>query len=106
MTESKLLRFAAVAVVLAAYLFVFRGGETHITERLDDNARIAERVRAGERTLASRPRFEAEAPHVPGKAFALEDVAAGQADLAFDVRGAEALHRQDGVGDVRAVPAD
>jgi Tfp pilus assembly protein PilO len=60
MTDAKLVRFGAVVVVLAAYVFVFRGGETRITERLDENARIAERVRAGERTLASRPRFEAE----------------------------------------------
>ena len=59
MTDAKLLRFAAVVVVLAAYVFVFRAGETRIAERLDENAQIVERVRAGERTLASRPRVEA-----------------------------------------------
>ena len=60
MTDAKLVRFTAVVVVLAAYVFVFRYGEGRITGRLDENARIAERVRAGERALASRPRFEAE----------------------------------------------
>jgi Tfp pilus assembly protein PilO len=58
-TDAKVLRFAAVVVVLAAYAFIFRAGEARIAERLDENARIAERVRAGERTLASRPRVEA-----------------------------------------------
>lgn len=61
------MRFAAVIVVLAAYLLVFRGGETRIAERLDDNARIGERVRAGERTLASRPRVEAERRRLRGE---------------------------------------
>lgn len=60
MTDAKLVRFAAVAVVLAAYVFVFRAGETRIAERLDENARIAERVRAGGRTLASRGALETE----------------------------------------------
>ena len=60
MTDVKLVRFGAVVVVLAAYVFVFRGGETRIAQRLDDNARIAERVRAAERMLAARPRFEAD----------------------------------------------
>jgi Tfp pilus assembly protein PilO len=60
MTDAKLVRFAAVVIVLATYVFVFRGGEARIAERLDENARIAERVRAGERTLASRPRVEAD----------------------------------------------
>ncbi|HYW53374.1 MAG TPA: hypothetical protein VE826_05360 [Dongiaceae bacterium] len=88
MTESKLLRFAAVAVVLAAYLFVFRGGETHITERLDDNARIAERVRAGERTLASRPRFEAERRQLRGELRAVDLDAARSALVARFLRDA------------------
>ena len=60
MTDAKLVRFAAVVVVLAAYVFVFRAGEARIAGRLDDNARIGDRVRAGERTLASRPRLEAD----------------------------------------------
>ncbi|HWT06908.1 MAG TPA: hypothetical protein VN224_14185 [Xanthomonadales bacterium] len=66
MTDIKLVRFAAVVVVLAGYVFVFRGGETRIAERLDENARIAERARAGERTLASRPRFEADRSRLRG----------------------------------------
>jgi Tfp pilus assembly protein PilO len=60
MTDAKLLRFAAVVVVLAAYVFIFRTGESRIAERLDDNARIVERLHAGERTLASRGRLETE----------------------------------------------
>ncbi len=59
MTDAKLLRFAAVVVVLAAYAFVFRAGETRIADRLDENARILERLHAGERTLASSGRAEA-----------------------------------------------
>ena len=59
MTDVKLLRFASVVVVLAAYVFVFRAGEARIIARQDENARIAERVRAGERALAARGRVEA-----------------------------------------------
>lgn len=72
MTDAKLVRFAAVVVVLAAYVFVFRGGETHIAARLDETARVAERVRAGESMLASRPRFEAERRRLRGDLRAVE----------------------------------
>jgi hypothetical protein len=72
MTDAKVVRFAAVAVVLAAYVFVFRTGEARIAERLDENARIAERVRAGERTLALRPRAEAERTRLRGRLRAVE----------------------------------
>ena len=60
MTDAKLVRFAAVVVVLAAYVFVFRAGEARIAQRIDGNARIGERVRAGERKLLSRRHFEDE----------------------------------------------
>jgi Tfp pilus assembly protein PilO len=75
MTDAKLLRFAAVVVVLAAYVFVFRAGETRIAERLDENARIVENARAGERTLASRPRLERRRIHLRDRlrAVALDD---------------------------------
>ena len=72
MTDAKLVRFAAVVVVLAAYVFVFRAGEARIAERLDENARIAERVRAGERTLASRRRFEADRTGLRGELRAVQ----------------------------------
>lgn len=72
MTDAKLVRLAAVAVVLAAYAFVFRTGEARIAARLDENARIVERVRAGERTLASRPRAEAERTRLRGRLRAVE----------------------------------
>ena len=72
MTDLKVVRFAAVAVVLAAYVFVFRTGEARIVQRLDENARIVERVRAGERTLASRPRAEAERTRLRGRLRAVE----------------------------------
>ena len=58
MTDAKLLRFAAVIIVFAAYVFVFRAGEARIAARLDENASIVERGRAGERTLASRAGLE------------------------------------------------
>ncbi|MDQ6943878.1 MAG: hypothetical protein M3169_15365 [Candidatus Eremiobacteraeota bacterium] len=72
MTDAKLVRFAAVVVVFAGYVFVFRGGEGHIAERLDENARIAERVRAGELALASRPRFEADRTRLLRRLHAVE----------------------------------
>jgi hypothetical protein len=60
MTGAKAMRFAAVVVVLAAYAFVFRGGEGRIAAQLDQNARLVERVHAAERTLAARPGIEAQ----------------------------------------------
>jgi Tfp pilus assembly protein PilO len=54
------MRFAAVVVVFAAYVFVFRGGEGHIASQLDQNERLVERVHAAEHTLAARPRIEAQ----------------------------------------------
>ncbi len=72
MTDAKLLRFAAVVVVLAGYVFVFRGGEGRITERLDENARIAERVRTSELALAARARFEADRTRLLGRLRAVE----------------------------------
>jgi hypothetical protein len=52
MTAAKLVRFAAVLVVLAGYLFVFRAGERRIGEQLSENDQTVERLRAGERTIA------------------------------------------------------
>jgi Tfp pilus assembly protein PilO len=72
MTDAKLLRFAAVIVVLAAYVFVFRAGEGRIAERRDENARIAERLHAGERMLASRGRLETERARLRGRLRAVE----------------------------------
>jgi Tfp pilus assembly protein PilO len=72
MTDAKLVRFAAVIIVLASYVFVFRTGEGRIAERLDENARIAERVRAGDRTLASRPRLEADRTRLRGRLRTVE----------------------------------
>jgi Tfp pilus assembly protein PilO len=90
-TETKLLRFASVIVVLAAYVFVFRGGEARIAERLDDNARIAERLRAGERTLASRPRFEAERSRLRRELRTVDLAAARSALVAHFLRDAARL---------------
>jgi hypothetical protein len=53
-TDAKLLRFAAVLIVLAGYAFVFRTGEARIAERRDGNARIAEQLGADIRTTALR----------------------------------------------------
>ena len=72
MTDAKLLRFAAVVVVLAAYVFIFRTGESRIAERLGENACIVERLHAGERTLASRGRLEAERARLRGRLRAVE----------------------------------
>jgi Tfp pilus assembly protein PilO len=72
MTDAKLVRFAAVIIVLASYVFVFRTGEGRIAARLDENARIAERVRAGDRTLAARPRLEANRTRLRGRLRTVE----------------------------------
>jgi hypothetical protein len=53
-TDAKLLRFAAVLIVLAGYSFIFRTGEARIAERRDGNARIAEQLGADIRTTALR----------------------------------------------------
>jgi hypothetical protein len=60
MTDAKLVRFAAVLTVLAGYAFVFRAGESQIDGRIAENAHIAEQLRDGERTLASRAVLLAE----------------------------------------------
>ena len=80
MTDAKLLRFAAIVVVLAAYVFIFRAGETRIAERLEENARIVERERAGERALASRPRLERQRAHLRDRLRAV-DLDAGRSAL-------------------------
>jgi hypothetical protein len=54
MTDAKLIRFSAVLIVLAGYAFVFRAGEGRLDGRIAENARIADQLRDGERTLASR----------------------------------------------------
>ena len=66
MNAAKLLRFTAVLTVLAGYVFVFRAGESRVGEQLADNARIAERIAAAERTLASDPALETERRRLRG----------------------------------------
>jgi hypothetical protein len=88
MTDVKLLRFASVAVVLAAYLFVFRAGEARIIARQDENARIAERVSAGERALAARGRVEALRTRLRENLRAVELDAARSALIARFLRDA------------------
>jgi hypothetical protein len=60
MTDAKLVRFAAVLVMLAGYGFVVRGGEARIAAQAAENQRGAERLAAGERALAGRAAFERE----------------------------------------------
>jgi hypothetical protein len=60
MTDEKLLRFAAVLVVLAGYVFVFRAGEARLAARIAENADMAERVRESEHAPASRTALAAE----------------------------------------------
>ena len=96
MTDAKLVRFAAVVVVLAAYAFTFRAGEVRIAQRLAENARIGERVRAGERTLASRQRFEADRARLRGELRTVELEAGRSALVARFLRDAAriaAAHR-------------
>jgi Tfp pilus assembly protein PilO len=80
MSDVKLVRFAAVLIVLAGYAFVFRAGEEHIGERIAENARIADQVRAGERALMMRPVLERERVHL-NKQFRSAAVAADRSAL-------------------------
>ena len=58
--SAKPLWFAAVLVVLAGYVFVFRAAEARIDDRRADNARIAAQLAAAERTLQARGALERE----------------------------------------------
>ena len=60
MTDAKMVRFAAVLVVLCGYVFVFRAGEGRIGERLAANAETVERLGVAERTLARGAALDAE----------------------------------------------
>jgi Tfp pilus assembly protein PilO len=96
MTDAKVLRFTAVAIVLAGYVFVFRAGEARIADRVDETARVVERLRAGERTLAARPLLEAERARLRNRLRAVELGADRSALVARFVRDAAriaAAHR-------------
>ncbi len=80
MSDAKVVRFAAVIVVLASYLVVFRTGESHIADRLDENARIMDGLHAAERTVASRPLLEAERSRLRARLRAV-DLEAGRSTL-------------------------
>ncbi|HEX3463174.1 MAG TPA: hypothetical protein VHS78_03860 [Candidatus Elarobacter sp.] len=60
MTHPKAVRFAAVLVVLAGYVLVFRSGEGRIGARLAQNAELADRLDAGRRLVANRTALERE----------------------------------------------
>jgi hypothetical protein len=60
MKDAQALRFAAVLVVLAGYVVVFRAGETRIGDQLDANARMVARAEVAERGIASRAALERE----------------------------------------------
>jgi hypothetical protein len=91
MTDVKLVRFAAVLVVLAGYAFVFRSGEARIGAQAAENARSAERLAAGERTLAARDALERERTRLRAQ-LRLADLASSRGELvARYVRDAAAL---------------
>lgn len=93
MTDAKLLRFAAVLVVLAAYAFVFRSGEARIAWQAAENARTAERLAAGQRALAARDTLEAERARLRMR-LRSADLSSGRAQLvARYVRDAAAIAR-------------
>jgi hypothetical protein len=91
MTDAKLVRFAAVLVVLAGYTFVFRSGEARIGAQAAENARTAERLAAGERALATRDALERERTRLRAQ-LRLADLASSRGELvARYVRDAAAL---------------
>lgn len=60
MTDAKAVRFAAVLVVLAGYIVVFRAGEGRIAARLAENAELAARLESGRRLVANGAAYERE----------------------------------------------
>lgn len=60
MTDAKAVRFAAVLVVLAGYVLVFRAGEGRIAARLAENAELAARLESGRRLVANGAALERE----------------------------------------------
>ena len=65
------------------------------------SARSAKK-QAGHRGPGAQP----VAPHIRGKAFSLENMAAGEPDLALDIGRPHRLHRKYNVWQVRTKPAD
>lgn len=60
MSAARAVRFAAVLVVLAGYLFVFRTGEARIAAQIGANTEVAGRLLSARRILVSRAALEAE----------------------------------------------
>ncbi|HTD36020.1 MAG TPA: hypothetical protein VK669_00795 [Candidatus Limnocylindrales bacterium] len=60
MTDAKAVRFAAVLVVLAGYILVFRAGEARIAARFAENAELAARLESGRRLVANGAAYEHE----------------------------------------------
>jgi Tfp pilus assembly protein PilO len=58
--QAKLLWFAGVLVVVAGFFFVFRVDESHIGERLADNARITGAIARDEQRIRARAALETE----------------------------------------------
>jgi Tfp pilus assembly protein PilO len=60
MSDVRLVRFAAVLLVLAGYLVVFRAGEQRLGTQISANAMLAAQLREASRVLASRAQLEPE----------------------------------------------
>jgi hypothetical protein len=93
MNDAKLVRFAAVLVVLAGYAFVFRAGEGRIAAQAAENVRSSERLDAGERALTGRAELERERDRLRAQ-LGPADLGRSRGDLvAGFVRAAAALAR-------------
>ncbi|HYW54844.1 MAG TPA: hypothetical protein VE826_12810 [Dongiaceae bacterium] len=90
MTDTKIVRFAAVLVVLAGYVFVFRAGEERIGDRLAQNAQVLEQLRAGERSMASHAALESERAQLLARLRGPETAAERSALVATFLRDAAA----------------
>ena len=92
-----------------AALVLATGQDLHGRVTSVDRDNAAARVCAGAAEKDSghgSPRFQSPVPHEGRQAFTLEDVAAGQADFALDIRGTQDLHVDDGGGHVVAEAGD
>ncbi|MEA2690411.1 MAG: hypothetical protein QOD51_3018, partial [Candidatus Eremiobacteraeota bacterium] len=96
MTDGKVVRFAAVLVVLAGYAFVFRSGEARVNAGIAANANVAEGLRDGERTLQSREAFVRERARLRERLHRADFALDRSALVARFVRDAAAIAAQHG----------
>jgi hypothetical protein len=72
MSDARLVRFAAVLLVLAGYLVVFRAGEQRLGTQLGANAVLGAQLHEASRVLAARTQLESERTGLRGRLRAVD----------------------------------